>query len=248
LRERVHDSEAYTNDQLVKRTFFRRRAERLFDRVERMIPAGRLLDVGCAVGTELAVGKERGWCVTGVELSQSSVHIAQTAGFDVRSAPLPDIGFLDGSFDLVTMNHVLEHVAHTPSFMSEVRRILANDGLLFISLPNVNAWKFYFLRGSYAWTFHSDHYIHFSTHTLSRFLNRHGFEAIEVSTSRWLDFHDPPEARSKLFQAVNGLVEKWQMGIEIFCLARPILKTRGLEQWADFPNEIERTTDENRRV
>jgi SAM-dependent methyltransferase len=220
LGRRVQDSAAYTEDQILKRDFFRRRAQRLFNQV----PAqGRLLDIGCAIGTELAVGRERGWQVTGVELSESSVRIARESDFDVRSAPLVDIGFAAGSFDLITMNHVLEHVAHTPAFMREVRRILSDDGLLFISLPNVTAWKFYLRRGSYAWTFHHDHYIHFSVGTLARFLSRYGFEVMEISTSRWLDFHDPVESRSKVFQAVNQAAERWDLGIEIFCLARCVI-------------------------
>jgi 2-polyprenyl-3-methyl-5-hydroxy-6-metoxy-1,4-benzoquinol methylase len=219
LSRAVQDSAAYTKDQLQKRDFFRRRAERLLDTVA---DRGSLLDIGCAIGTELAVAKERGWQVTGVELAESSVRIAREAGFHVYAAPLGDIGFPAASFDLITMNHVLEHVAHTPDFMREVRRILCDDGLVFISLPNVGAWKFYLRRGSYAWTFHTDHYIHFSVRTLSRFLNRYGFEVIEISTSRWSDFHDPLESRSKLFQAVNRAAERWGLGIEIFCLARCI--------------------------
>jgi len=87
-------------------------------------------------------------------------------------------------------------------------------------LPNVHAWKFYFRRGAYAWTFHEDHYIHFSIETLPKFLQRHKFQVIEISTSRWLDFHDRPENHSSLFQAINNAIERLNMGIEIFCLAR----------------------------
>jgi 2-polyprenyl-3-methyl-5-hydroxy-6-metoxy-1,4-benzoquinol methylase len=221
LSQEVQDSRAYTDDQLLKLKFFQRRAHRLLGHVESLHPRGRLLDIGCAIGTELAVGKERGWNVTGIELSESSVRVAREAGFDIRSAPLSEIGFADHAFDLITMNHVLEHVAHTPAFMSEVRRILSDDGLVFISLPNVLAWKFYLRRGQYAWTFHHDHYIHFSVSTLPRFLNRYGFEIVEIATSRWLDFHDPIESHGRLFQAVNGAAEHWNLGIEIFCLARP---------------------------
>jgi hypothetical protein len=100
--------------------------------------------------------------------------------------------------------------------------VLANDGLLFISVPNVHAWKFYLRRGSYAWTFHHDHYIHFSVKTLRRFLERYGLRVIEMSTSRWLDFHDPIETRSRPFRAVNCVAEKFDLGIEIFCLAQPL--------------------------
>jgi 2-polyprenyl-3-methyl-5-hydroxy-6-metoxy-1,4-benzoquinol methylase len=221
MSQRAQESDTYTNDQILKREFFNRRAQRLFDRVEKLVPCGHLLDVGCAIGTELAVGRVRGWDVTGVELSESSVRIAREAGFDIRTNLLGEIGFPGNSFHLITMNHVLEHVAHTPAFMLEVRRILSSDGLLFISLPNVHAWKFYFRRGSYGWTFHNDHYIHFSVTTLSGFLKRYGFDVIEIATSRWLDFHDPIESRSSLFQTINHAAERWHLGIEIFCLARP---------------------------
>lgn len=158
--------------------------------------------------------------MTGIELARSSATIAREAGFDVRSSPLMDIHFPSRSFDLITMNHVLEHIAHTPAFMRELRRILADDGLVFISLPNVHAWKFYFRRGAYAWTFHHEHFLHFSVQTLSRFLHQYGFEIMDIKTSRWLDFHDPLESRSNLFQAVNRAIEQRDLGIEIFCLAR----------------------------
>ena len=229
LRKRVHESAAYTEDQLLKRDFFRRRAERLLHNVEKLRSPGRLLDIGCAIGTELSVAKERGWNATGIELADASVKLARQAGLDVRSQELLETRFPDHSFDLITMNHVLEHVAHTPAFMAEVRRILADSGLLFISLPNVHAWKFYLRRGQYAWTFHHDHFIHFSVTTLSRFLNRYGFQTISISTPRWLDFHDPVESRSNVFQAINRAAENANLGIEIFCLARPAANSAFLD-------------------
>jgi 2-polyprenyl-3-methyl-5-hydroxy-6-metoxy-1,4-benzoquinol methylase len=222
LKQRVHESAAYTDDQILKRDFFRRRAERLFDDIATRRSPGRLLDIGCAIGTELAVARERGWKAIGIELASASVRIAQDAGLDVRLQELLDAQFPAESFDLITMNHVLEHVAHTPAFMRELRRILHRDGLLFISLPNVHAWKFYFRRGAYAWTFHHDHFIHFSVETLPRFLRAYGFAAISISTPRWRDFHDPIETRSHVFQAINRVVENSNLGIEIFCLARPM--------------------------
>jgi SAM-dependent methyltransferase len=196
--------------------------------VESLRPAGRLLDIGCAIGTELAVAGQRGWTATGIELAESSVKLARHAGLDVRSQELAETAFPDAHFDLITMNHVLEHVAYTSDFMREIRRILAGNGLLFISLPNVHAWKFYFRRGAYAWTFHHDHFIHFSVETLARFLNRYGFSPVEISSSRWLDFHDPIESRSGLFQVVNRAVEKRGLGIEIFCLSRMVLNSETL--------------------
>src|ERR1051326_8662952 len=109
LSRQAQDSRAYTDDQLFKLKFFERRARRLFERIDNLRCCGRLLDIGCAIGTELAVGKERGWIVTGIELAESSVRIGREAGFDIRSVPLIETRFATGSFDLITMNHVLEH-------------------------------------------------------------------------------------------------------------------------------------------
>jgi len=220
LRARVEGSDLYTDDQLRKVDFFRRRAEALFDRVERLRPAGRVLDVGCAIGTELVVARERGWEAVGIELSASSVRVARERGLDVREAPLEECGFAAGGFDLVTLNHVLEHIADPAPFLAETRRVLAGDGLLFVAVPNVRAWIRYLRGERYAWTFQDDHFLHFSTSTLPRLLGRHGFRVLETETSRWRDFHQEPRSRPFPFRAVNRTVERLGMGVEIFCLAR----------------------------
>ncbi|HEV2147054.1 MAG TPA: class I SAM-dependent methyltransferase [Longimicrobiaceae bacterium] len=221
LRARVTESDMYTEDQLRKVDFFRRRAETLFDRVERLRPPGRVLDVGCAIGTELVVARERGWDGVGIELSGSSVRVARERGLEVRETPLEECGFPDGSFALVTLNHVLEHIPDPAPLLTEVRRILADDGLLFVAVPNVRSWIRYLRGEDYAWTFQDDHFLHFSTSTLPRLLRRHGFRVLEVETSRWRDFHQEPATRPLPFRAVNRAVERLGMGVEIFCLARP---------------------------
>ena len=220
LRTRVEGSDLYTEDQLRKVDFFRRRAEAIFDRVERLRPPGRVLDVGCALGTELVVARERGWEAVGVELSESSVRVARERGLDVRQVPLEDAGLTGGSFDLVTLNHVLEHVPDPAPFLAEVRRVLADGGLLVVAVPNVRAWIRYLRGEGYAWTFQDDHFLHFSTETLPRLLRRHGFRVLEAETSRWRDFHDEPAGRPLPFRAVNRAVEALGLGVEIFCLAR----------------------------
>lgn len=221
LRARVSESDLYTEDQLRKVEFFRRRAEALFDRVERLRPAGRVLDVGCAIGTELAVAGKRGWDAVGIELSESSLRVARERGLDVRDAPLEECGFPDGSFDLVTLNHVLEHISDPAPFLREVRRVVAADGLVFVAVPNVRCWIRYLRGERYAWSFQDDHFLHFSTSTLPRLLRRHGFRPLETETSRWRDFHDEPRTKPLPFRAVNRTVETLGMGVEIFCLAQP---------------------------
>ena len=220
LVEYVEKSDRYTDDQLKKVSFFQKRAENLFRRIEKIISPGRILDIGCAIGTALIVARERGWEGTGIELSQASVEIAKRKGLRIISIPI-ESGDLDGErFDLITMGHVLEHIAAVDPFFLKISLILRSKGLLYISVPNVKAWQFYFKRQNYTWTFHDDHLIHFSVTTLARLIRKFGFKVVEIYTSRWRDFHDGLGSHSLLFRAINQVVERMGMGIEIHCLAQ----------------------------
>lgn len=220
LMEYVEKSDQYTQDQLEKISFFRARAGDLFKRIEKIIPPGRILDIGCAIGTALIVARERGWEGTGIELSYSSVEIAKRRGIKIISTPIEDAPLDDEYFDLITMNHVLEHIVVVEPFFQKIIRIMRPKGLLYISVPNVKAWQFYLKRRNYAWTFHNDHFIHFSVTTLERLIRKYGFKIIEIYTSRWRDFHDGLNSHSLLFRTINNVVERMGMGIEIHCLAQ----------------------------
>ncbi len=219
LTQRVEDSDSYTQDQLKKQDFFRRRAIRLFEQVEQIMAPGRVLDIGCAIGTELGVARERGWSGIGIELSRSSLRIARENGLNVHATMLEDSGFPDSSFDLATVNHVLEHIPYVDPFLGELKRVLRKGGFLFLSLPNVNGWK-RFLFGEKYWTFNDEHFVHYGTKTLIRLLEKHAFRTIDISTSRSYDFHDDLAHHSLLFRGFNKLIEKMALGIEIFSLSQ----------------------------
>lgn len=216
----VAGSDKYTRDQLEKEAFFRLRAETLLADVEARLGKGSLLDVGCAIGTELVVAEERGWKATGLELSKSSLAVARERGLDARGETLEACAFDDARFDLVTLNHVLEHIPSPGSFLREVRRVVRPDGFVFIAVPNVHTWWFYVKRDRYGWTFQDDHFLHFTTRTLGEMLRRHGFEVLDCRSSRWIDHHEPPEERGSLHRWLDAFAERRGLGIEVFCLAR----------------------------
>ena len=216
----VSDSAKYTDDQIAKKAFFERRAHDLFDRLERRRKPGLLLDVGCAIGTQVEVGLSRGWDCRGLELSRTSYEVARKAGLPVERQSLEEAGFADGQFDVITANHVLEHIPDVVPFITELFRILARGGLLFFSVPNLQTWWFFLKGDRYGWTFQDDHFSHFSIRTLPRLLERHGFTILEAETSRWRDFHEPLESHGRAFQTINRWIERGDLGIEVFCLAR----------------------------
>jgi SAM-dependent methyltransferase len=112
----------------------------------------RLADVGCGKGLFMRAFTSalRGrWNLTpgrvaGVDLVRSPGDVFGEISdkfefFQVNldEQPLP---FPDRSFDFLCCNHVLEHVFHTEKLVREFRRVLADDGLCIISVPNLAAW------------------------------------------------------------------------------------------------------------
>lgn len=70
------------------------------------IPVGRLLDIGCGSGAYLARMRDVGWDVTGVEVDPVAAEVARDRGLKVFAG----VEEVPGTFDVVTLNHVIEHV------------------------------------------------------------------------------------------------------------------------------------------
>ncbi len=107
--------------------------------VPRYIPGGRLLDVGCGNGRFLGNMQALGWQAEGVEFSADGVEVCRRAGLKVHHGDLASAAFADGSFDVVTVRHVIEHIPDPHAFIAELARILKPGGTLIVETPNADA-------------------------------------------------------------------------------------------------------------
>lgn len=110
------------------------------DRIEKEKPnKGRLLDVGAATGAFIAAANRRGWDVAGVEISDYAAAEARNKGFDVRTGVLESASFPDGSFDVITLWDVFEHVMDPRETLTRIRALLKPNGLLVVNTPNAGS-------------------------------------------------------------------------------------------------------------
>jgi SAM-dependent methyltransferase len=142
---------------------------------------GRVLDIGCATGALLEKLRDRGWAVSGVEISPAAEYARKERSLDVRSLPLEENRFPSASFDLVLASHLIEHLNDPASFVREVHRILVPGGRFIVTTPNISGFQAGLFRNHWRSAIF-DHLYLFSIKTLSRLLTNHGFTIERVRT------------------------------------------------------------------
>jgi 2-polyprenyl-3-methyl-5-hydroxy-6-metoxy-1,4-benzoquinol methylase len=151
--------------------FFRKQR---VNRIIKFIKRGAILDIGCGRGLFLRLMKRSGWNTLGIEYDASSAALVQESmGVEVVSGELKNQGFANAVFDVIVMNHSLEHMKNPTEVVQECARTLKPNGLLVIAVPNINSLQARW--GGKHW-FHLDipyHLIHFSEKSLTSLLQRH---------------------------------------------------------------------------
>lgn len=110
-------------------------------------PGSRILDVGCGSGWTTLQLRARGHDAHGLDLHLEAleVDVPYSQG-DVRALP-----FADGSFEVVAMYQVLEHVPDAEGVLEECRRVLVDGGRLVVVGPNLLSVPLAVLAVGRAW-------------------------------------------------------------------------------------------------
>lgn len=111
--------------------------ERWLKRIEAWTPAGRILDVGSALGTFLKIAQQRGWRPQGVEISKFAADFCKRRhGIDVFNGDLQDFEAAPESFDAVTFWDSIEHVGRPRENLEKAAELLRGGGLMLLTTDN----------------------------------------------------------------------------------------------------------------
>ena len=101
----------------------------------------KFLDFGCGVGGTSILASNDGFEVYGFDTDKKSIFFSKEIkdGYEIRFllANGEKLPFKDKIFDVVYSCHVLEHISNDFNALSEIYRVLKDDGVFILSVPNI---------------------------------------------------------------------------------------------------------------
>lgn len=151
-----------------------------------------VLDIGCSNGIFLDLYKNlETW---GVEPSEVGYRIKDVRHRIIHEffekAKLPQ-----NYFDLIIMNHTLEHVKDAEIVLTKIYRLLKKDGILFIDVPNAGGLGAKIMGDRWPYKLPKEHSYQFTRALLSKMIEDSGFKVLH-----W-------ESRSGLFEFANPALD-----------------------------------------
>ncbi len=146
--------------------------------LQRHAPGGRLLDVGCALGSFLELAASR-FAAAGVEPDPGTSAQARASGLEVLTGAIDDVVAPADppGFDALTMFHVIEHLDSPQRALRQARSLLRPGGVVMIETPTVDC--LWFRTAPRRWRqLIPDHYFFFSRATLEALLRRCDFQPV----------------------------------------------------------------------
>jgi len=150
------------------------------------VPKGKkVLDFGCGGGFFLGICRQLGADVQGIEPSAHGARTTEDQGIPVFRGTLDD--FLeqhgDQRFDVITANHVIEHVPDPVATLAGLGTLLAESGQMTIAVPNARSVFADQLGAEWHSTDLPIHLHQFSAKSLREAAQRAGLSTVKMETT-----------------------------------------------------------------
>ncbi len=148
-----------------------------------------LLDIGCGTGAFLAVCKNAGFSCTGIEPDPDARNLAiKNSWSNVMDET--ELGNLQpGSFNLISLWHVLEHVPDLNQRIEQVKELLMPTGRVIIAVPNRNSYDAKLYQEFWAAYDLPRHLYHFTPDTIRAIFEKHKMVVDQILPMRFDSFY-----------------------------------------------------------
>ncbi len=175
-------------DYLVKHYYNRTIVSRVFSWLFRDVPAmpikrgEKVLDVGCGTGNTLALLKELGSDVYGIEIDKKAVDVAKSRGLsNIKHGTYEDIDdYPDSYFNAIRLYHVIEHLPNPKLCIKLIYKKLKPGGEIIMGTPNYKSLASKIFQKYWVNLDTPRHLFVFSPETLSKITKDEGFSKIQI--------------------------------------------------------------------
>jgi 2-polyprenyl-3-methyl-5-hydroxy-6-metoxy-1,4-benzoquinol methylase len=151
------------------------------------IPYGKILDFGCGNGTFLQKMMEGGWQAYGLDFDPKAVSHCKTKGINANTGDIPSQNYPDNFFDVITINHVIEHVHEVDELLTTCNKVLKKGGKLVIATPNTESWQHKIYNDTWLQLDPPRHLHIFNIGNLETVVKRNNFSIISSFSSSRID-------------------------------------------------------------
>lgn len=111
----------------------------------------RILDLACGTGRHTVYLSKKGFQVTGFDLSRTGLRLAQEwlvkegmSNYSLVEGDMTKLPFPNNDFDSVVSTNAIHHnkLSKIKETVNEIRRVLSSKGLVFVTIPSFNDYKF----------------------------------------------------------------------------------------------------------
>ena len=142
-----------------------------------------ILDIGCAKGGFIDFLFDKGYHnLYGIDITNNYLsELKKDARYKnrIKLAFVDKMPFDDKSFDFIILDHVLEHCFDIQKAMKEIKRVLKDDGYIYVGIPDAAQYAKYNFFEFY-WFLIREHLHHFDTCHLNMLFSNYGFTNIHT--------------------------------------------------------------------
>lgn len=137
--------------------------------------SGKILDIGTGTGYFADAMQRRGWEVETIEKNpQARLFAKEHFGLEVKEEQALN-EFAPGTFDVITLWHVMEHLEHLDETWDKLCELLTDKGVLIVAVPNCSSYDAEKYGEHWAAYDVPRHLWHFTPATIQKFGSKHGF-------------------------------------------------------------------------
>ncbi len=228
----LYDDPNYYAESADQTNFWLKMAKRTIQDLSKIDVKGKLLDIGCGLGYIVKAAEDLGFKASGIDLNPHPIPIGKKKfGVNIARKTLEEVV---EKYDVITSNHVLEHVLSPKDFLAQIEERLNPGGYLLLGVPNINGGiprtlrlLNYLNRGpgaNWLWVGYqpNEHIWHFTPQTLMSFLEKEGWEVkkVRVNLNNSYAYIKFPKFHQRIIQKLWRIFEFFNMADEFTVLCQ----------------------------